>query len=289
MGKPPKGFKPSPAVGKFGNPHSLDDPGVRQRRRLLVGRGPDRGQLLADNVGPDGTRDSLTADPPIGPQAGQNAPGFLPEECDPSGADLPGRASADAPATRGKIGDADHLRRGRSPAASGSMPPGEPGTAGAKRAAARGRPRHRRTLPPRRRERRLPDQVAHDQHGLRPALSRWAGSPPGWSRSPPPAIVAAERLRRRRLGPRTTGRRRAGARGRRGARRLDFPARPVQRLARGDRGGEAGDGRRPLQPGQPGRRRRPDSRPERRGGLRAVREDLPAGLRGGPSASTSST
>jgi len=34
-----------------------------------------------DNTGPDGTRSSLTADPPLNPAAGTSVPGFLPEDC----------------------------------------------------------------------------------------------------------------------------------------------------------------------------------------------------------------
>ena len=34
-----------------------------------------------DNVGRGGTRESITADPEIGPLPGQSAPTFLPEEC----------------------------------------------------------------------------------------------------------------------------------------------------------------------------------------------------------------
>lgn len=84
MGQMPKGFKPSVAVGKFGNSHSLDDPGVANGVDFWWDEAPTEGNCWYDNVGPDGTRDSLTADPPIGPVEGKNTPGFLPEACDPS-------------------------------------------------------------------------------------------------------------------------------------------------------------------------------------------------------------
>ena len=41
----------------------------------------NEGNCWYDNVGPDGTRSSLTADPPINPVAGPSAPQFLPEDC----------------------------------------------------------------------------------------------------------------------------------------------------------------------------------------------------------------
>ncbi len=85
MGRAPKGFKPSIAVGKFGNPSSFDDPGVSNGVDFWWDEFPDtEGNCWPDNVGPDGTRGSLTADPPIGPVAGKNLPGFLPEACDES-------------------------------------------------------------------------------------------------------------------------------------------------------------------------------------------------------------
>jgi hypothetical protein len=40
------------------------------------------GNCWHDNVGPDGTRASLTSDPPQAPVAGTNVPTFLPEACD---------------------------------------------------------------------------------------------------------------------------------------------------------------------------------------------------------------
>ena len=51
------------------------------------------GNCWYDNQGPDGTRESLTADPPIGPTAGQSMPGFLPEDCASSMGSAPGYSS----------------------------------------------------------------------------------------------------------------------------------------------------------------------------------------------------
>jgi hypothetical protein len=84
MGQAPPHFKPSVAVGKFGNPSSLDDEddpinGVDFWWDEFVG---NVANCWHGNVGPDGTRDSLTADPPLAPLADQNVPGFLPEVCD---------------------------------------------------------------------------------------------------------------------------------------------------------------------------------------------------------------
>ena len=84
MGKPPPGFKPSVAVGKFGNPSSLDGDtpnGVDFWWDEFAG---NTGNCWHDNVGPDGTRGSLTTDPPLSPTPGANVPGFLPEVCDPA-------------------------------------------------------------------------------------------------------------------------------------------------------------------------------------------------------------
>jgi hypothetical protein len=39
------------------------------------------GNCWFENTGPDGTRSSLTADPPLFPQPGRSIPGFLPEDC----------------------------------------------------------------------------------------------------------------------------------------------------------------------------------------------------------------
>jgi hypothetical protein len=85
MGKAPRGFKPSVAVGKFGNPNSLDG-GERNGVDFWWDEFPgNEGNCWArSNVGPDGTHASITSDPRHNPTAhGTNVPGFLPEECDP--------------------------------------------------------------------------------------------------------------------------------------------------------------------------------------------------------------
>lgn len=87
MGEVPPDFKPHPQLGLFGNQHSLGE-GDKQ-----APNGVDfwwdeypanTGNCWFDNTGPDGTRASLTADPAIGPSAGQSIPGFLPEDCSSS-------------------------------------------------------------------------------------------------------------------------------------------------------------------------------------------------------------
>ncbi|HET6830760.1 MAG TPA: hypothetical protein VFH44_05355 [Solirubrobacterales bacterium] len=83
MGRAPKGFKPSIAVHKFGNPASFGDPGERNGVDFWWDEAPTVGNCWRDNVGPDGARSSLTSDPPIGPEPGKNVVGFLPEACDP--------------------------------------------------------------------------------------------------------------------------------------------------------------------------------------------------------------
>jgi parallel beta helix pectate lyase-like protein len=83
MGQVPPEFKPHPELTKFGNPTSL----TGNPRTAPNGvdfwwdeATPNTGNCWPNNTGPDGTHDSLTADPPIGP-AGQSMPGFLPEDC----------------------------------------------------------------------------------------------------------------------------------------------------------------------------------------------------------------
>jgi hypothetical protein len=45
---------------------------------------PPNGNCWYDNVGMDGTRDTLTAEPPVGPVPDTSVPGFLPEDCSTS-------------------------------------------------------------------------------------------------------------------------------------------------------------------------------------------------------------
>ncbi len=85
LGRPPRGFEPSRAVDKFGNPSSF-----RGREKNGVDFWWDEfptndGNCWArSNVGFDGTHRSITADPEHNPALhGKNTPGFLPEECDP--------------------------------------------------------------------------------------------------------------------------------------------------------------------------------------------------------------
>jgi hypothetical protein len=82
MGQAPPGFKPSPAVNKFGNPSGVKNGsplnGVDFWWDEFTG---NTGNCWYQNQGPDGTRDSLTADPPLNPSEGESVPGFLPENC----------------------------------------------------------------------------------------------------------------------------------------------------------------------------------------------------------------
>jgi hypothetical protein len=139
MGQAPPGFKPSVAVGKFGNPSSLDGSvanGVDFWWDEFAG---NTGNCWHDNVGPDGTRASLNSDPPIGPAANTNVPGFLPEVCDPNAATYPAGVGTGDPAKEAVLvscalsyedGDtaADH------PGCDWFTEPPEPGTAAARRA-----------------------------------------------------------------------------------------------------------------------------------------------------------
>ena len=82
MGQAPPGFEPSIAVHKFGNATSFaggERNGVDFWWDEFAG---NTGNCWRNNVGPDGTRDSLTADPPMSPSPNTNVPGFLPEVCD---------------------------------------------------------------------------------------------------------------------------------------------------------------------------------------------------------------
>ena len=86
MGVVPEGFRPHKALTKFGNETGLlDEPPANE-----LPNGVDfwwdeeptsDDNCWPDNTGPDGTRGSLTADPPINPVEGLSLPGFLPEDC----------------------------------------------------------------------------------------------------------------------------------------------------------------------------------------------------------------
>jgi hypothetical protein len=96
MGQVPPGFQPHEGLDWFGNKTSLDS------SPKTAPNGVDfwwdeatvnTGNCWHDNEGPDGTRDSLTADPPLGPSAGASMPGFLPEDCASSMGSAPGYTS----------------------------------------------------------------------------------------------------------------------------------------------------------------------------------------------------
>lgn len=91
MGAVPNGFKPHPGLAKFGNESGLLDPEVPDQLPNGLDYWWDEeptsdDNCWYDNTGPDGTPESLTADPPFNP-AGPTPPlpGFLPEECENTG------------------------------------------------------------------------------------------------------------------------------------------------------------------------------------------------------------
>ncbi len=84
MGQVPPGFQPHEGLDMFGNKTSLDGNAETAPNGVDFWwdeATPNTGNCWYDNVGSDGTRESLTADPPIGPTAGGSMPGFLPEDC----------------------------------------------------------------------------------------------------------------------------------------------------------------------------------------------------------------
>ncbi len=89
MGAVPEGFGPHPGLKKFGNQSGLLDPTVPDQLPNGLDYYWDEfptsdNNCWYNNTGPDGTRDSLTADPPINPVANTSLPGFLPEACSTS-------------------------------------------------------------------------------------------------------------------------------------------------------------------------------------------------------------
>ena len=86
MGQVPPGFEPHPELTKFGNRSGLTGGSVPGSLPNGVDFWWDEvptndGNCWPDNTGPDGTRASLTGNPPLNPLAGISIPGFLPEDC----------------------------------------------------------------------------------------------------------------------------------------------------------------------------------------------------------------
>ena len=86
MGQVPPGFEVHPGLTKFGNQTGLLDTPLPSRLPNGVDFWWDEfsgntGNCWYDNVGPDGTRGSLTGNPPLPPVEGTSPPGFLPEDC----------------------------------------------------------------------------------------------------------------------------------------------------------------------------------------------------------------
>ncbi len=137
MGEVPPSFKPHPGLTKFGNQTTLSS----SPRTAPNGvdfwwdeATPNTGNCWFDNTGPDGTRASLTADPPVAPAAGQSTPGFLPEDCETSigGAGY----SAKAPVLLSCYGQWE-TKELDAPGCGWYNTPPQPGSAAAKAAAAR--------------------------------------------------------------------------------------------------------------------------------------------------------
>jgi hypothetical protein len=88
MGQVPPNFKPHSGLTKFGNQTTLMDESVETAPNGVDFWWDEAtvnvGNCWFDNTGPDGTRESLNPDPPLGPAEGQSAPGFLPENCEQS-------------------------------------------------------------------------------------------------------------------------------------------------------------------------------------------------------------
>ncbi len=86
MGEVPSAFKRHPGLTKFGNQTGLTGGDAPDQLPNGVDFWWDEfptndGNCWPDNTGPDGTRASLTGDPPLDPMAGTSTPGFLPEDC----------------------------------------------------------------------------------------------------------------------------------------------------------------------------------------------------------------
>jgi hypothetical protein len=86
MGSVPAGFKRHKGLTKFGNQSGLTGDTVPEQLPNGVDFWWDEAptsdnNCWYDNVGPDGTRGSLTSDPPQNPLADTSVPGFLPENC----------------------------------------------------------------------------------------------------------------------------------------------------------------------------------------------------------------
>jgi hypothetical protein len=87
MGEVPPGFEPHPALEKFGNQTTLTADSETAPNGVDFWWDEftaNTGNCWFDNTGPDGTRESLSSDPPLGPAPDQSAPGFLPENCSTS-------------------------------------------------------------------------------------------------------------------------------------------------------------------------------------------------------------
>jgi hypothetical protein len=85
MGQAPPGFQFPDALDQFGVAHGATGGPLPNGVDFWWDEFPgNTGNCWFDNVGPDGSRDSLTADPPLGPAPGSSVPSFLPEGCDSS-------------------------------------------------------------------------------------------------------------------------------------------------------------------------------------------------------------
>jgi hypothetical protein len=131
MGQAPAGFKPSPAVNKFGNPSGIPNGtplnGVDFWWDEFLS---NRGNCWHDNVGPDGTAASLTGDPPVSPLPQVNEPGFLPDVCDNTSVGT-GDVVKEAVLVNCGTSYTPGEEPPQPPACDWFVPPAEPGTAAA--------------------------------------------------------------------------------------------------------------------------------------------------------------
>jgi hypothetical protein len=99
MGQVPPRFRVHPQLKKFGNQTGLLDKPLPTQLPNGVDFWWDEfpgntGNCWYDNTGPDGTRASLTGNPPMAPEPGTSPPGFLPEDCATSvGTGVPEKSS----------------------------------------------------------------------------------------------------------------------------------------------------------------------------------------------------
>ncbi len=132
MGEAPRGYEPPPVLKRLGVPHAGSGSGVPNGTDFWWDEFPgNTGNCWFDNTGIDGTRSSITSDPPIAPSAGTSIPGMLPEDCGSS-------VGAGDPVKEAVLVDCSMWSRGNTPddhpACDWFRPPAQPGSAAAEAA-----------------------------------------------------------------------------------------------------------------------------------------------------------